>query len=174
LVYGFATTRVLARTTCTRNSVSSRVRMPSSHFIRTWPLATVLVSGQFTFVLLLFILGGDWPVSVVIILDCRFFALWKLKRRRISGGRTLNSSLSPTFASRFPTVLARPVLHSSQIGRVRSERFSAGDKRIFSAEPGASVIVIGHSYGRTMYEHALCLVLVNAKWLVHVVSTSDV
>ena len=60
---------------------------------------------------------------------CRFFALWRLKRRRISVGRTLNSSSSQGFASRFPTVLARPVLRSSHIGRVHSERFSAGDKK---------------------------------------------
>lgn len=113
----------------------------------------------------------------MLVLDCRFFASWKLKRRKISDGRTSNSSLSPSFASRFPTVLARPVLHSSRIGRGRSERFLAGDKRIFSAcrpEHGVSVIVIGHSCRHTMYGHPQCPCVVNAKWLVHVVSTSDV
>jgi hypothetical protein len=113
----------------------------------------------------------------LLVLDCRFFASWKLKRRKISGVRTSNSSLSPSFASRFPTVLARPVPHSSQIGRVRSERLLAGDKRIFSVccpEHGVSVIVIGHSHRYTMYGHPQCLCLENAKWLVHVVSTSDV
>lgn len=79
----------------------------------------------FSFVLELAHLGSDHT-------SCRFFALWRLKRRRISVGHTSNSSLSPSFASRFPTVLARPVLPSSHTGRLLSERVSAGDKRMSS------------------------------------------
>lgn len=62
---------------------------------------------------------GDQALTIYI--TRRFFVSWKLKRRRMSGGRTSNSSSSPSFASRFLTALARLVRPSSHTVRQRSE-----------------------------------------------------
>ena len=117
-------------------------------------------------------LDWDWPVKALMILPYRFFALWRLKRRRISVGHTSNSSLSPIFASRFLTVLARPVLPSSHIGRLRSKQwFMAGGKRMSSvccSEHVASIVVM------CMHMHSAPILSVNAIQRVHMVCTSDV
>ena len=61
-------------------------------------------------------------------ISCRSFASWRLKRRRMSGDRTSNSSSSPSFASRFLTALARPVRPLPRGVRLRSERMALGVK----------------------------------------------
>lgn len=83
----------------------------------------MLVSGQSTSVQISFWWGILSVRETDIVFRCRFFALWRLKRRRMSVDRTLNSSLIPRYASRFPTVLPRLVRPSSHIVRLHSKPY---------------------------------------------------
>jgi len=76
--------------------------------------------------------AGGLPVQALIIFSYRFFASWRSKRRRISGGRTSNSYSSLSFASRFLTVLARLVQPLPHGVRLRSERMALGVKWYYS------------------------------------------
>ena len=114
---------------------------------------------------------GGLPVQALTIFSCRFFASWKLKRRRMSGGRTSNSSSSPSFASRFLTVsasLVRPLSHGV---RLRSERMALGVKGYTSfgccPEHGTSVIIMMHAINVTMFSVSMSILGVSAYSVVH-------
>ena len=112
LEYVFAMTRVLAHTTCIRNSVSSHVwilwslyqDMAARHRACFW---SIHVHPFLLHVLGSACLGSDHTC-------CRFFALWRLKRWRISISHTLNSSSSQGFASHFPFHLLSSILFLHQ------------------------------------------------------------
>jgi hypothetical protein len=95
--------------------------------------------------------AGGLPDQPLIIFSYRSFASWRLKRRKMSGGRTSNSYSSLSFASRFLTVLARLVRSLSHVVRLRSELELNGILHLDAVPSMEPVIIMMHA----IYVHAV-------------------